>query len=155
MNKNWFFYLKKSNIFYNLALSVTKITFRNKKSILGVGEKINMDVLDIYFDQKLYMDDGNNLKAFTSYNFTWDILNTSNPPNSIPICMGKTSALCPRLPEGLLNLVGMFRIDCLNNAIINPFSSQGKIITYTEGYGKNNIIIDEFFLYHQKIKLHI
>ena len=94
-----------------------------------------MDILDVYFDQKLHFDDGKNVKSFTSSNFTWDMVNTNFPANSIPICMGRSFANCPRLPTGLLALVGMFKFECLNDAIISPLPSQGKVITYTPGYG--------------------
>eukprot|EP01091_Cochliopodium_minus_P009652 TRINITY_DN2419_c0_g1_i3.p1 TRINITY_DN2419_c0_g1~~TRINITY_DN2419_c0_g1_i3.p1 ORF type:complete len:108 (+),score=9.33 TRINITY_DN2419_c0_g1_i3:109-432(+) len=87
------------------GLTVERIEFRNKASRLGLGETVDMYLFDIYFDSKVYLVNQatKNIIPYNNFEFDWDIFNTSNPEGSIPICMGKSYYLCPRLPIGKLN----------------------------------------------------
>jgi hypothetical protein len=109
---------------------------KNEKSL---GEQMEFYLFDVYFDSTVFLENGSTPKAFNSFNFGWDLSNTSNPTGSIPICLGNSKSKCPRMPLGLLNVAHMFQINCMNRVIPSK-SKQGYIITFVEGYGKKKLI---------------
>lgn len=100
-----------------------------------MGEVVDFYLFDLYFDSAIYLEKGSTKQSFNSFNFGWDLTNTSNPSGSIAICLGNSKAKCPRLPVGLLNIASMLQINCINR-MIPAKSSQGYILNFVEGYGK-------------------
>jgi len=115
------------------SLKVEKIEYRHKGSRLGIGEEIDFHLFNLFFDNKVYLDDGNGKVAFSSFDFNW-----TNKGNDLPLCMGNSSNQCQNLPQGLLNIAGIFRLNC-GTSMVYEFPRQGKIITYTKGLGGNSL----------------
>eukprot|EP01091_Cochliopodium_minus_P010843 TRINITY_DN2969_c0_g2_i2.p1 TRINITY_DN2969_c0_g2~~TRINITY_DN2969_c0_g2_i2.p1 ORF type:complete len:1647 (-),score=329.46 TRINITY_DN2969_c0_g2_i2:19-4959(-) len=125
------------------SLSVTNLLFKHKYRRIGVDQIIDAIILEVYFDDKLYLKSGNGtITQFTSHNFTWDFLNTTTTPaknTSIPICMGRSYAVCPVLPPGLANIAGSFMLECPNNKTVTSRPNSLDYIYYQSGSGANNL----------------
>eukprot|EP01091_Cochliopodium_minus_P015779 TRINITY_DN5706_c0_g1_i1.p1 TRINITY_DN5706_c0_g1~~TRINITY_DN5706_c0_g1_i1.p1 ORF type:complete len:1580 (-),score=362.71 TRINITY_DN5706_c0_g1_i1:69-4550(-) len=53
--------------------------------------------------------------------------------------MGKSSAKCPLMPQGLLNIAGLFQMSCPNGVYVGPMPTQKWIVSYQIGYGGTNL----------------
>lgn len=97
--------------------------------------------MELYFDGKLFLKDRNNLSitAFSSFNFDFNPLDTNIVNNdSIPLCIGRSFSLCPILPQGLLNLAGLFELQC-GNTIIGGLPYEYDIVYFQKGLGGTNL----------------
>ena len=100
-----------------------------------------MFIVDIYFDQKVYLkDQSGTISAFSSYDFSWtDDSGNPNPTRSTRVCMGKSSSLCLKFPVGLQNIVGMFSLECQSNIFINNLPYDSFIVYPVYGVGANEL----------------
>ena len=103
--------------------------------------KIDQIIFFILPDGKLFLKDSNNMiSPFTSSNFNFDPLNTTLLNNySIPLCLGRSFSLCPILPNGLLNIAGMFEIKCGDKITIGRLPYEYDIVYYQRGLGGSNL----------------
>ena len=122
-------------------MKVENILYKPKSAIIGIGEEIDLFIVDIYFDSKIYLKDRTgNITAFSSFDFNWsDDSGNSNPIRSTRVCMGTTSSLCLKFPLGLQNLVGMFSLECQSNILINNLPYDGFIVYPAYGIGANEL----------------
>ena len=103
---------------------------------MGVGEEVNMYILDLFFDNKIYLEKNSIISEYSSFNFSYDPYVAS----SIPICLGKVSSRCPKLPQALLNIAGILQLDCPSqNSFISSLPLPSKILPYVEGLGGGSL----------------
>eukprot|EP01091_Cochliopodium_minus_P012846 TRINITY_DN399_c0_g1_i1.p1 TRINITY_DN399_c0_g1~~TRINITY_DN399_c0_g1_i1.p1 ORF type:complete len:1671 (-),score=375.50 TRINITY_DN399_c0_g1_i1:706-5673(-) len=127
----------------SLELSIKNINFKTKKRNNGIGENIDAVVMELYFDSDLYLKSTltNNITSITNFNFTYDPAVPTFTLNSsfIPICLGRTYAKCPLMPNGLMALTGILQLSCPNNNSIPLYPYEEKIVFYSWGFGGNNL----------------
>lgn len=77
---------------------------------IGSEQVFDGTVVEVYFDQPLFLSKGSSSSPFLSKNFTWD--NSTVDVNRNFLCLGPCEERCWNFPEALEDLIGVFSLDC-------------------------------------------